>query len=227
MTGGFEMKPFSCILFDLDGTLQDSEKLAIEAQRVGFRAVLNREATEDELNQLKGKPIAKVIRILYPEHGSQIFEYAGRYYDANCGNIALYEGVREMLEKLAQAGYPLGIVSSKRKGYVMRELEANGLLSFFKCIIGQEDTAEHKPNPAPLLLAASELGVPCVECLYIGDQATDMLAASAAGMASGAALWGEGERERLASGHPDQYFATPQSVVTTLADAPHVMDSTG
>jgi len=203
--------------------LQDSENLATEANRAGFRSVLEREATEEELNQLKGKPVAKVIGILYPEHGARIFEHAIRYYDANCTAISLYAGVRNMLERLAESGYPLGIVSSKRKAYVLRELEANGLLSFFDCIVGQEDTEEHKPKPAPLLLAAEQMGVPAAECMYIGDQLGDMLAASAAGMASVAALWGEGELELLEQGQPQHVFATPEEVVSHLisANSPH------
>ncbi|WP_165861222.1 HAD family hydrolase [Paenibacillus paeoniae] len=216
------MGAVSCILFDLDGTLQDSEKLAMEAQRVGFRSVLKREATEEELNQLKGKPVAKVIGILYPEHGLQIFEHSVRYYDANCESIALYDGVRDMLERLMEAGYPMGIVSSKRKGYVVRELKASGLLSFFDCIVGQEDTEEHKPKPTPLLLAVEKMGVPIEACIYIGDQVTDIRAASAAGMTSGAALWGEGERELLEDGRPDHYFTTPEQLVSHFTRASEV-----
>ncbi|RJE89838.1 HAD family hydrolase [Paenibacillus sp. 1011MAR3C5] len=221
------MRAISCILFDLDGTLQDSEKLAAEAQRVGFRSVLKREATEEELQQLKGKPVAKVIGILYPEHGLHIFEHSTRYYDANCESIALYESVRVMLEKLAQEGYPMGIVSSKRRSYVLRELKANGLLSFFDCVVGQEDTEEHKPNPAPLQLAVEKMGVPAGSCIYIGDQVSDIRSASAAGMASGAALWGEGERELLENGRPDYYFTTPEEVVSHFTDANDMLNSAG
>ncbi|MFF2887816.1 HAD family hydrolase [Paenibacillus sp. NPDC057967] len=221
------MGAVSCILFDLDGTLQDSEKLATEAQRFGFRSVLEREATEEELSQLKGKPVAKVIGILFPEYGTQIFEHAVRYYDANCTTITLYRGVRDMLESLSDAGYPMGIVSSKRKAYVLRELEANGLLSFFDCIVGQEDTGEHKPKPAPLLLAAEKMGVPVETCLYIGDQVSDILAASTAGMASCAALWGEGERKLLEQAQPDYVFETPEELVSHLLSANDLLNSAG
>jgi len=221
------MSVVSCILFDLDGTLQDSEKLATEANRVGFRTVLEREATEEELNQLKGKPVAKVIRILFPEHGALIFEHAVRHYDANCTSISIYDGVRDMLERLTEAGYPMGIVSSKRKAYVIRELEANGLLSYFDCIVGQEDTEEHKPNPAPMLLAAEQMGVPAAACMYIGDQLGDMLAASAAGMASAAALWGEGELELLMQGLPQHIFATPEELVSHLISMNSPRESAG
>ncbi|BBH23585.1 hypothetical protein Back11_49300 [Paenibacillus baekrokdamisoli] len=54
-----------CILFDLDGTIQDSEKLATEANRLGFRTILGREATTEELEQLVGKPIAKFTRLYF------------------------------------------------------------------------------------------------------------------------------------------------------------------
>lgn len=50
-----------CILFDLDGTIQDSEKLATEANSYGFQSILGRAATQQELDHLVGKPTARVI----------------------------------------------------------------------------------------------------------------------------------------------------------------------
>ncbi|MBH5318178.1 HAD family hydrolase [Paenibacillus sp. GSMTC-2017] len=192
-----------CVLLDLDGTLQDSESLATEAVKVGFRSILNREATNDELAYLKGKPIAKVIVLLLPEEGALIYEKAAQHYILQSGSIALYDGVLEMLEQLSRDGFELGIVSSKTRANVRKELESNGIIHYFTCIVGQEDTKEHKPSPVPLLLAASQMGYNAEDCFYIGDQPTDIIAASAAGMGSGAALWGEGELGILSKTNPD------------------------
>ncbi|GKU79762.1 HAD family hydrolase [Paenibacillus sp. L3-i20] len=202
-----------CILFDLDGTLIDSEKLAAAAMREGFRSILNREASEEELAILKGKPLAKVMLLLYPEDGANILKAATLYYNANSSSIVLFDGVIDMLEDLARNGYELGVVSAKTRVNVLKELENSKIKHFFSCIIGQEDTKFHKPSPVPLQLAAAMIGYRAEECAYIGDQPTDMIAASAAGMVSGAALWGDGRRDILSTASPDEYFETPHEVV--------------
>lgn len=202
------------LIFDLDGTLQDSEQLATEANRMGFRFVLGRDATPTELDQLAGKPVAKVISQIFPEHGQAIFTKAVEHYDACCHTICCYDGVREMLHELSAVGYKLGIASSKRRKYIVKEMEANGILSLFEAIVGQEDTDEHKPSAAPLLLAAEKMGLSPEQCVYIGDLPTDLLAARAAGMTSAAALWGEGRQERLSPCSPDLVFATPHSLLS-------------
>ncbi|KRE34914.1 HAD family hydrolase [Paenibacillus sp. Soil522] len=207
-----------CILFDLDGTIQDSEKLATDANRVGFRTILGREATDDELEQLVGKPVAKVIVTMFPESGNQIFEKAVEHYDTYCHSIRCYDGVKEMMNAVKLSGFAMGIVSSKRRKYILKELEANSITDLFTCIIGQEDTVDHKPNAAPLLMAAKQMEFEPEQCLYIGDQPTDILAAQAAGMKSAAALWGEGRKERLSSVSPDYFFETPQIFLDFIKD---------
>lgn len=219
----------ACILLDLDGTLQDSERLATECNRVGFRMALGREATEEELEGLVGKPIAKIIGLLYPGDGERIFEYAIRHYEGYWSTISLYEGVRDMLEELNRLGYRLGIVSSKRRYNVVRELEHHGLLELFGCIVGQEDTVDNKPHPAPLLLAARMLDVDPAACVYIGDQPSDLIAAAAAGMKRGAALWGEGKRGLMEKVGADQWFETPDELlnccVSTIREKERVAGS--
>jgi pyrophosphatase PpaX len=60
-----------------------------------------------------------------------------------------------------------------------------------------EDTTEHKPLPAPLLLAAERLGSEASDCIYVGDAVVDLQAARAAGMAGIGVTWGAGDPDAL------------------------------
>ncbi|TDF92991.1 HAD family hydrolase [Paenibacillus piri] len=197
----------------MDGTIQDSERLATEANRHGFRIVLGCEATPEELDFLVGKPALATLNSMFPGQGDLILEHGVEFYLARSHSITGYSGIVELLEQLREAGFRLGIVSSKHRRFIVPELESKSLLQFFECIVGQEDTVKHKPDPEPLLLASSVMGVRPEECVYIGDQPTDVLAARGAGMVSAGALWGEGKLEKLAPVDPDLMFKEPVEVI--------------
>jgi pyrophosphatase PpaX len=201
------------ILFDLDGTLLDSEGIAVQANRQGFETVLRRAPTPEEEAGLTGVPVPKVLAEWFPHEGTQVFTEILIYYERHAEQVHPYVGVCEMIADLHRSGYVLGIVSSRKRRYVLRELEAAGLAGFFSVVIGQEDTLDHKPNPSPLLLAVEQLGITPAYCGYVGDQPTDIQAAQAAGMCSVAACWGEGRKERLAACKPTFSCEKPMELV--------------
>lgn len=205
------------ILWDLDGTIQDSESLAQEGTRHGFRTILGREPTHAELAQLVGRPVPVVYRELFdPELAQQILDVGTRYYEERAHKIPAFRGISRALRQLKE-DYVMGVVSSKRRVHVTRELDGKGIRSLFDVIVTQEDTARHKPDPGPLLLAAARLGVPPEDCVYIGDQPTDILAATTAGMRSIAALWGDGRIQRFQAVRPTATAHDPLDVVAAVA----------
>lgn len=205
------------ILWDLDGTIQDSEPLAKEGTRHGFRTILGREPTEDEFAQLVGRPVPMVYKEWFgDELGGQILDIGSRYYKEQSIHIRCYDGILELLYELNRGGYRMGVVSSKRREFVFGELQSKGLEGLFEVIVGQEDTTRHKPHPDPLVLAMRKLNVLPTECVYIGDQPTDIRAAHAAGMPCIAALWGGVEHEHLQSEHPTAMAHEPHEILRVL-----------
>jgi len=94
------------------------------------------------------------------------------------GLTLLYPWVAETVQALRAAGQRLGIVSSKYRYRIERILAAGGLASQSEVILGGEDVAQHKPDPAGLLLALQRLHVPAPDVLYVGDHPVDAEAAS-------------------------------------------------
>jgi len=206
------------VLWDLDGTIQDSEGLAREGTRHGFKEVLGREPTEDEFKQLMGRPVPIVYKEWFDDVLAQrIYDTGTSYYREHAEQISCYTHVPELLNELKQRGYRMGVVSAKRRFNVVRELKFKELDAFFEIVIAQEDTLLHKPDPAPLLLAANQMNVSPVNCVYIGDQPTDIEAAHSAGMQSIAALWGDGKAERLQSKRPTMMADNPADILTLLS----------
>jgi pyrophosphatase PpaX len=85
--------------------------------------------------------------------------------------------------------------------------------------VTMEDTAEHKPHPAPLLKGLESLGnVPPEEAAYVGDSPFDVAAAKAAGITSVAVSWGAFSEDTLRSAEPDHLVEDIDSAVNVLLE---------
>lgn len=91
-------------------------------------------------------------------------------------------GVREALARLQQAGIALGIVTSGERPRVLRELRGLGLAETFPVVVAADDVQKRKPDPEPLVLGLTRLGVSAREAVYVGDSPEDVEMARAAGV---------------------------------------------
>jgi pyrophosphatase PpaX len=215
----FEISRFKGVLFDLDGTLINSEWLGTESYNYGVQKILNRDLNDAEKQYLLGKPfkaLNELIPFLTPSETEKIIEETLNYYRKYNHKIEEYDGIKEMLKSLKEKGFKLGLVTAKLKQNATRELQNTGLFSFFEVIMGKEDCKEFKPSPVPLLQLAEKLNLNPMECLYIGDQPTDIQATHSANMISVAALWGEGKIERLSPLKPSFSFDNPKQLTELL-----------
>ncbi|WP_249712921.1 HAD family hydrolase, partial [Bacillus cereus] len=76
----------------------------------------------------------------------------------------------------------------------------------------------YKPAPKPLLTAINHLHADINDCLYIGDQMTDIEAAHSADMKSAGALWGEGNLTHLSAASPTYFVKEPHQLLRILQD---------
>ncbi len=112
-----------------------------------------------------------------------------------------YAGIEALLTALAARGIPLGVLSNKPQSYT--EICMAHFLGHhpFTSIFGQRETVPRKPDPAGAWEIAQSWGLPPADILFIGDTATDMDTAVAAGMIPVGVLWGfRGEAELRAHG---------------------------
>lgn len=119
--------------------------------------------------------------------------------------VEIYDGVKESIEALKEVKIILGILTNSTHAAVERDLKNVGLKNF-SVIICQEDIKNKKPNPEGILLACQKLGVSPSEAAYVGDAASDVVAAKATGCISIALLCGMGTEKVLRAAKPDCVF---------------------
>lgn len=209
------------ILFDNDGTLVDTHDLILSSMRYATREVLGRVLPDEQLMAKVGIPLAdqmldftssteeaETLLRVYREHNHA-------HHDAA---ITLFPGVLEGLAQLAEAGFAMGVVTSKRAPLATRGLQITGVWPYMKCLIGPDECPKAKPEPDPIIKGAELLGLTPAECIYIGDSPFDIHAGNAAGCLTVAALWGMFPRSDLAAEHPDQEFESFPDFVTWALD---------
>jgi pyrophosphatase PpaX len=127
--------------------------------------------------------------------------------------IRPYEGVHESLAGLHARGLTMGVVTSKVEWAARETYERYGLGEFLSVHVFHDDTERHKPDPEPLLLAASKGGLDVARTVYVGDSIHDMAAGKAAGMRTIGALWGPSGRDELLRAGADELAEEPQALL--------------
>jgi pyrophosphatase PpaX len=179
------------ILFDLDGTLIDTEGLIMASARYATELVLGKALPDEVLRHNIGIPLRQQMGEYAPEHVDELLkayrEHNERVHD---DLIREYEGTPAALSALEELGKPMAIVTSKSRPVAQRGIDFFHLGGYFRFIVGYEDTTVHKPHAEPILEAARRLEADPQRCMYVGDSPHDMSAGNAAGAVTVAALWG-------------------------------------
>jgi phosphoglycolate phosphatase len=182
-------------LFDLDGTLLDSapDMLATANRMRASRGVAP--MTLELLRPHVSKGARAMLAAAFPQmeqapREALVPEFLAIYQEELGRHSVLFDGVAAMLAALEAAGSTWGIVTNKPE-YLARDiLPQFGWDTRCAVLIGGDTLAEKKPHPLPLQIAAERIGLAIADCVYVGDDERDIVAARAAGMASIAALWG-------------------------------------
>lgn len=195
---------YKAVIFDLDGTLLDTlEDLADAMNRVLRGKGFPTHSTE-AYRYFVGNGAAKLVsRTLPPDNRNDELEatcleaFRDEYTRGWNVKTRPYEGVQELLDALTTRRIEMAVLSNKPQRFT--ELCVQEYLPGWKfaLVFGQSDRFPLKPDPASALEIARRMDVPPREFLYLGDTATDMKTAVAAGMFPVGALWGFRSEEEL------------------------------
>jgi phosphoglycolate phosphatase len=179
------------VAIDLDGTMLDTvEDLAIAVNmmlekigRAPLEQALVRNFVGKGINNLVERSLVGAMEgkpetALY-EHALPI--YMACYAEVNGRHTRMYPHVREGLDALKAAGFPLACVTNKSERYTLPLLEQVRLNGYFSMVIAGDTLPKKKPDPLPLTHVSAKFGITPAELLMIGDSLNDAEAARAAG----------------------------------------------
>jgi len=201
------------IVFDLDGTLADTMPMIIECYKEVFKQYLGRAYSKAEIIAIlsvAGRPERTIIRERVPEEKVEeaVDLFRRLYVQRLRAEASLYPGVMRLLSRLSSSGRQVALVTGKSRWSTEFTLEELGVRSYFRALITGEDVEEPKPSPQGVLRAVQALKSDASKTLYVGDAPIDIEAGRAAGVLTGAALWGTVLREKLLKMKPDFAFET-------------------
>ncbi|MGM9989033.1 MAG: HAD family hydrolase [Bacillaceae bacterium] len=183
-------KIYKCIVFDLDGTMLNTERMnLIPLQRL-IKEELGMDVAYEDLLKYMAYPGKKTLELLGFEQIEKSYEKWVTYVNEFEEVATLYDGFDTVIETLDKNGIVCGISSSKTKKQYELDFFPTGLQKYMKSVILAEDTEKHKPNPDPLLKALEILNISPKDALYVGDTIADYKASKAAGMDFALATWG-------------------------------------
>jgi pyrophosphatase PpaX len=194
-----------CVLFDLDGTIVDTNELIIGS----FMHALEHNAlaplSREQIIPHMGTTLQQQMRVFSGLEDVSILEKSYRSYNDEHHDelIRSFPHVNETMEELRRRGIKLGIVTTKIRPTTIRALERFDLLKYMDTIVTLTDVAEAKPHPEPVLTAVRNLGADPRKTLMVGDSAVDIQSAKAAGVYVAAVSWSLKGEEMLRKYEPD------------------------
>ena len=183
---------YKSIIFDLDGTLADTDEIIIRSFQHVYRTYLGKEMSHEYIYQTFGETLDNVFKMQFPDHYEEALNTYRQYHIEHFDRyVRLYPEAEEMVQWLWKNNIQLGIATSRMANTAHRILEMFHIKNCFKSIITADDCHHHKPHPEPLLKCLEKLGAKKEETVYIGDTKFDLKSAKRAGIDFCYVQWGK------------------------------------
>ncbi|KQL19210.1 HAD family hydrolase [Cytobacillus solani] len=184
------------VIFDVDGTLLNSDQAIILALQQVLREEKKMEYPSEELIPVLGMTSENCLNFLGVSDVKRVAEKLTLYVKRNNHMMILYPGIEEMLKKLVGKGIHTGVVTSKTLEEFIVDFMPHGISELFSHIICADDTSRHKPEPDPLLKYVEQTKINPTTTLYVGDTVFDQKCANGAQIDFALAMWGAKQPER-------------------------------
>ena len=183
------MYDLDVIFFDLDGVLVDTISSLKQTYQDVSQYLGKKPPSKVVLNRAIQFGPQKALRELFPEADHKARATFNRYWRANIKSVSCFVGVAELLMGLSSTKVILGTVTSRNSSDAYSLLDAARLRGYMQIVVTWGNYRVPKPSPTCLIVALQKAGKPPSKAVYVGDQATDILAAKSAGVLAVGAIW--------------------------------------
>lgn len=201
------------IVFDIDGTLIDTEYAVLHSLQETVKALSGREVPCSKLIFALGITGIDALKKLDMKNISYAIELWDKNIYKYTDTMKVFDGITELLENLLSLDYEMGIVTSKTLEEFEHDFCQFGISHYFNTILCADDTQEHKPNAAPLLKYVELSRIDHRKVLYIGDSEYDSRCAENAGIDFALAVWGSHNKHIKA----DYFLERPADLLSVMA----------
>ncbi|WP_010500391.1 pyrophosphatase PpaX [Paenibacillus elgii] len=203
------------VLFDLDGTIVDTNELIIQSFLHTFEGITAEPVTREHIVPNMGRPL--IEQMVFFSGREQVDDLVQKYRAFNIAHhdelVREFPYVRETVAKLHAAGVKLGVVTSKIRQTTEMGLKLMGLYDYFGTIVTVDDVEKAKPDPEGIHKAVRELGGDLTSALMVGDSHYDIEAAHNAGIPSVAVAWSLKGTEYLKQYNPTHIIQDMRDIV--------------
>jgi len=215
-----DLSNIRALIFDLDGTLIDSERDLVDATNAMLRELGRPELPPATISSYIGHGAAKLCAsALGPgattDQQVEALQIFLRHYEAHkLDYTRAYPGVLEALKGFSQANIPMAVLTNKPAQMSVQILEGLGIAQYFLVVYGGDSFAAKKPDPAGVHKILEEFKVSPPNTLFIGDSEVDVQTARNAGTIAVTVNHGFGQHDRAA--HPADLYVDQLSELVPL-----------
>lgn len=211
------MKQYETYIFDLDGTLLYTLDDLTASTNHALRVYGFPEHTKDEVRQMVGNGIRKLIERAIPrgtgnpKYEETFSEFATYYLKHSLDSTKPYPGIMEMLKTLKERGKRLAVVSNK----YCKATEAlcqTFFNEYIEVAIGESEAIRKKPAPDTVNEALKRLNADKATAVYVGDSDVDIATARNCGIPCISVLWGFRDKDFLLRNGGTTFVESPDEI---------------
>ena len=197
---------FKGIIFDVDGTLTYTNQLIFDSFNHITKKYLGKSFSDDEIISLFGPTEDVILKQICKEEYQNARKDYYAYYKNNHDIAYLYEGIKDLVIDIRNAGILLSIFTGKGRTSALITLDELGLTDYFDMIVSGDDVKNHKPSPEGIIMFLNKHNFNPKEVLMIGDAPSDIIASNECGVEIASVVWDSYAEEEVRKLNPKNLF---------------------